>query len=224
MSRGILAPFWVSIGLVSAILLVIPFLSEKNSILSSRVGYRPIPNNPNEDREEPQDDHDEGEGVNSEEEEDTPLNSGSDPQNCCFQRLVTNQIHRFKARVASIWQLARGPSTRFCLAAFFVKRIAFSSENFMFQYSSERFDWPLRETTWLRVAAESGAVLVTMIIGPLLSYILVGKRGVPTQKLDLNVIRVSLILLASSFFAAWQATSAVMLSIGANQTPPFAKS
>lgn len=69
------------------------------------------------------------------------------------------------------------PASKFCSIAYFLKRIAFASEAFMFQYASEKFLWALYQTTWLRVAQACGAVAVTLIVYPLLTLYL-SRRGV----------------------------------------------
>lgn len=103
--------------------------------------------------------------------------------------------------------------THFCLAAFFFKRVAFTSESFMFQYASEKFGWELRRTTWLRVASASGAVFTTLAVCPLLAFTLTNK-GYAAHKLDMNVIRTCLAILVLSFFSAWRANSGLLLVLG----------
>ncbi|ORX98666.1 major facilitator superfamily domain-containing protein [Clohesyomyces aquaticus] len=55
-------------------------------------------------------------------------------------------------------------------AAFIVKRIAFSSEGFTFQYASETLHKKLSDTAWLRISNTIGASVVLSIILPLASY------------------------------------------------------
>ena len=98
----------------------------------------------------------------------------------------------------------------FCLACFLFKRIAFTSEGFIFQYTSEKFGWKLRETTWLRISAAIGAIVTTMIICPTLSTVC-KRKGFNTHKLDLWIIRVCLIVLCAAFMMAFEAPSAAWL-------------
>lgn len=44
-----------------------------------------------------------------------------------------------KLHIQQIAILFRSPASHFCLAAFFMKRIDFASESFIFQYASEKF-------------------------------------------------------------------------------------
>ena len=56
-----------------------------------------------------------------------------------FTTLSYVMIHKLK-QIAALFSTS---PPRFCLVAFIVKRIAFASESFMFQYASEKFSWPL---------------------------------------------------------------------------------
>ena len=118
-----------------------------------------------------------------------------------------------KLHLQQIAILFRSPASHFCLAAFFVKRIAFASESFVFQYASEKFLWPLHQTTYLRVATASGAIFATLIACPA-SFSILSRRGFATHKLDLSTVRISLTIVSLSFFCAWKANSGVMLALG----------
>lgn len=115
-----------------------------------------------------------------------------------------------KLHLQQIAGLFNSPASHFCLAAFFVKRVAFASESFVFQYASEKFLWPLYKTTYLRVATASGAVFVTLIACPV-SFSLLSRKGFPADMLDLNAVRISLIIVFLSFFCAWKANSGLQL-------------
>jgi hypothetical protein len=104
------------------------------------------------------------------------------------------------------------PASKFCSIAYFLKRIAFASEAFMFQYASEKFLWALYQTTWLRVAQACGAVTVTLIVYPLLTLYL-SRRGVASRITDLSLIRSSLLILMLSFFFAWKSPSAILFAV-----------
>ena len=118
-----------------------------------------------------------------------------------------------KLHVQQIGNLFHSPTSHFCLATFFVKRIAFASEAFVFQYASEKFLWPLHRTTYLRVATASGAIFATLVACPLSLSILAG-RGFAAPKLDLNAVRISLMIVLVSFFCAWKADTGLMLALG----------
>ncbi|KAL8327941.1 hypothetical protein RB597_003989 [Gaeumannomyces tritici] len=112
----------------------------------------------------------------------------------------------------SIYELFNTPAGWFCLASFFLKRVAFASEGFAFQYALEKFGWELRQTTWLRTASAAGAVVVTLAVGPIVGLIL-RSREAPATVVDLNTIRSSLAMLVVSFFAAWKAPSMEILIV-----------
>lgn len=137
------------------------------------------------------------------------------PDNLQFsqaQKIVT----LYTQQIASLFH---SPASHFCLAAFFVKRVAFASESFVFQYASEKFLWPLRQTTGLRVATASGAIITTLIACPASFSVLQGK-GFAAHNLDLNTVRISLLIVFISFFSTWKANSGPMLVLGKLQEVP----
>ena len=118
-----------------------------------------------------------------------------------------------KFQIQPIVDLFHSPTSHFCLLTFVVKRVAFASENFVFQYASERFLWPLHQTTYLRVATASGAIFATLVACPL-SFSVLGRRGFAAHKLDLNAVRISLMIVVLSFFYAWEANTGFKLALG----------
>lgn len=139
--------------------------------------------------------------------------SRSQDQNWTIKAKLSIGYSWMRRTVPPVGIFFNSPVTHFCLAAFFLKRVAFTSEGFMFQYTSEKFGWELRRTTWLRVASASGAVFTTLAVCPLLTFIL-RNRGYAAHKLDMNVIRTCLAILVLSFFAAWLADSGWLLVFG----------
>jgi len=130
---------------------------------------------------------------------------------------VANQIvvwtMLLNLKIRQITRLFRSPASQFCLAVFFVKRIAFASESYVFQYASENLLWPLHQTTCLRVATASSAIFVTLIACPMSSSVLRG-RGFAPHRLDLNTVRISLLVVFAAFFCAWKAGTGSMLALG----------
>ena len=114
--------------------------------------------------------------------------------------------------MSQIFELFSKPTARFCLVAFLVKRIAFTSEGFIFQYASEKFRWKLADTTWFRVSAAAGAILTTMVICPLLTN-LARSRNYSTHLLDFWIVRTCLVVLFVSFLTAFEAEAAAWLLI-----------
>ncbi|KAI1127103.1 major facilitator superfamily domain-containing protein [Nemania abortiva] len=109
---------------------------------------------------------------------------------------------------------SQGMVLPFCYIAFFLKSNAMASETFGPQYLSERFSWPLRNTTIIRFALSLGAVIATGVIGPAVSSLL-DRRGVPTLRVNLSIIRVSLLALTAFFVTAWcaEASEVFILSM-----------
>ena len=134
---------------------------------------------------------------------------------------INNQMHQTPLRrwwehpfhtIIEASAVFNHPTARFCLTAYFCKRIGFAAEAFMFQYVSEKFHWPLQQTTWLRVADAGGAITATFIICPVITSYLSG-RGIPSCITDLGMIRSALLIPMISFFLAWEAPSAILFGL-----------
>ncbi|UPK93467.1 hypothetical protein LCI18_004402 [Fusarium solani-melongenae] len=120
-----------------------------------------------------------------------------------LQSLAHLILRRLKSDTFS---LHRDLVLNICHVAFFLKSNAMASEAFVFQYLSERFDWQLRDTTILRFALSFGAVITTLILGPLATLIFTA-RGVPAPAINLTIIRLSTLVLVVCFIAAWRVSS-----------------
>ena len=130
----------------------------------------------------------------------------------------TSTIIRFKTEAEIFYKLFGTQVTFYCLAAMFLKRISFTSSTFVPQYVSETFKWSLHETTWFRVSTSGAAILMYLMV-PIVSSWLI-KRGSLPQKVDLHVIRGSLLVLMISFYAAWGATSGAFMVVGRRTIDP----
>ena len=114
--------------------------------------------------------------------------------------------------MSQILELFSTPTARFCLISFLVKRIAFTSEGFIFQYASEKFQWKLADTTLFRASAAIGGILTTTLICPMLTNC-ARSRNYNTHLLDFWIVRTCLIVLFFSFFTAFEATSGAWLLV-----------
>ena len=94
--------------------------------------------------------------------------------------------------------LVQMPGIPFCYMLFFFKPLAMISKAFVYQYASYNFNWGLSQTTWLRFAQAGGSSLATVAVLPLLSLVL-NRRGLRAQILDLNVIQISLLIAVIGF-------------------------
>jgi hypothetical protein len=130
---------------------------------------------------------------------------------------LASTLHHYKNIAA--W-VRREPQLVFGALAFFLKSNAMASEAFAFQYLSQKFGWPLPNTTVLRFALSFGAVITTLVIGPAATAILAHK-GVATPRIDLGIIHVSLLALVVFFVVAWQAGSSTVfiLCMCSRRTP-----
>ncbi|KAL2680345.1 hypothetical protein Neosp_007942 [[Neocosmospora] mangrovei] len=153
----------------------------------------------------------------SEESSATPNSGVVDNENETrkLQFLLPLILRRLKSDTFS---LHRDSVLNVCYLAFFLKSNAMASEAFVFQYLSERFDWPLRDTTILRFALSFGAVITTLILGPLATLIFTA-RGVPAPTINLVIIRLSILVLVVCFIAAWRVSSSTAFILCKQQSP-----
>ena len=119
-----------------------------------------------------------------------------------FSRLLTDVI-----------ALLRISGLPFCLMLFFLRPIALISRAFVYQHASETFHWPMSRTNWLRFAEAVGSSLATFLFLPLLSTYL-DRKDHKAKKLDLNVIRCSLLIAAVGFAILWQSKASWMMALG----------
>lgn len=112
-----------------------------------------------------------------------------------------------------IFHLFSIPTLPFIFLLLFLKPIALISKAFTYQFASESFGWAISQTTWLRVSQAAGSALVTMLLLPLLSSLLI-RRGYQARSLDLAVIRISLIIAIVGFGLLWQTRASWMLILG----------
>ena len=94
--------------------------------------------------------------------------------------------------------LLQKPGLPFCYVLFFLKPVAMISKAYVYQYASYNFDWGLSQTTWLRFAQAGGSSIATIMVLPLLSSVL-NRKGLRAQHLDINVIRISLLIATIGF-------------------------
>lgn len=109
--------------------------------------------------------------------------------------------------------LIQMPGLPFCYLLFFLKPLAMISKAFVYQYASYNFHWELSQTTWLRFSQAGGSSLATVVVLPLLSSVL-NRRGLHAQMLDLNVIRVSLLVAVTGFVLLQLSYHSWMLLLG----------
>jgi hypothetical protein len=93
-----------------------------------------------------------------------------------------------------------------CFVELFLRRVAFMSENYFYQYASERFGLQLRQTPLFRLAQALGSLLANGLGLPIISAQLRG-IGVSSMCTDLYMLRLSLLVLTTGFLAIGAAKS-----------------
>nr|POE77997.1 efflux pump ustt [Quercus suber] len=105
------------------------------------------------------------------------------------------------------------PLAVFAVCGTFIRRLGTMLEYFVPQYASERFNWELRQTTWLRTAFALGAIVSTIAVGPFITVIL-RNRNFPPRTIDLGLTNASLWILAVAYIGAWGAEFQYQMLLG----------
>ena len=105
---------------------------------------------------------------------------------------------------------------KFCVAAFFLKRVAFSSETVVYQYASELLHIRIDQTVWFRLLQGMGATAVTLFVSPMAVYWGI-RKGVAPLHIDIWSARSYLGILVVGFTVLFFSTDAVSLSLGKAQ-------
>ena len=119
---------------------------------------------------------------------------------------------------ATMQQFISSSGIVFCFCCFLVKRIAFTSENLMFQYVSEILRERLNQTSWVRIPLGLSATIVTSVVLPTLLQYLKSRRANSTV-VDVWAIRTSLAILVAGFTMFWSFHQPHMMVIG--KTSPY---
>jgi hypothetical protein len=205
MGTSLFHPFIVSFALLGVALVVTCFIDEHCGKDESHIQYKSIPS---EDRtsvtviDDP--------GLPSRHSESDTTDFSHPTRSDFVEETSSDSFNGLPKRIARLFST---PATRFCLFAFFLKRVAFTSEGFMFQYASEKFGWKLQQTTWLRVFAALGAIFTTMIACPSLDCHF-STSGYKAAHVNIWVIRACLVILIIGFLLAFFASSRAFLFIG----------
>jgi hypothetical protein len=213
MGRSIYAPFWVAVAVNGLSFILIGAISyperTQDATGTEENQYSPVVSEP----QDPLIDTANPAIVLS----DSPQSSMDDPVYKVWRATRGKTLLRSILRT---FTLLKHPAARFCFVSYVLKRVAFASEGFMFQYASEKFLWPLHKTTWLRVAQASGAISATLLICPFVASIL-SRRAIPTHVINLGMVRSALLILACSFFSCWGSPSGIVFSLGTKSPRPY---
>ena len=101
-----------------------------------------------------------------------------------------------------------------CYTMFFVKRLAFTSEAFIYQYAAQYLRWPLRQTTKLQFSRATGATVVNTALIPGISTYIVNSDVTIRGRLDRGLIAVSACILTSGFWLLWVAQTPKFFFLG----------
>ena len=192
MQRGIFLPFNIALALRFCAVVVIPFIPET-------LGHKsPTPNSPA-----------------YEDAQDTLLSEDTlSVQHSDESAAPKNKIWRqLRSAAAEIGNLFLIPKLLFCFSILFFRRFALTSAAFIYQYASANLGWGYEQTTYLRSCHAVGASIITLLLLPYISKILIAK-GFHIQTLDLNIVRASSVILMTGFLLFWQAMVSWLFFVG----------
>ncbi|MCJ1251903.1 hypothetical protein MMC30_009141 [Trapelia coarctata] len=198
MDKTLLTPFIVSFALLVTSLVVVLCLDERQGDNRSNVQYESVPSEEQTSVATTDETH-----LLSRPPEPGIPKLMSIARSRSSSRTSGNPFCEFTSRVARLFSTS---AAHFCVVAFFLKRVAFTSEGFMFQYASEKFGWKLQHTTWLRVSAAIGAIFTTLIACPTLAYYF-STTGYKAAHVNIWIISVCLTILIIGFLDAFLAKS-----------------
>ncbi|KAF2124973.1 MFS general substrate transporter [Dothidotthia symphoricarpi CBS 119687] len=100
-----------------------------------------------------------------------------------------------------------------CFAIFVLKRLAFTSENFVFQYASKMLHWKLEKTAWIQFTQSLAAILITAVFLPGVNAYLHRQRKIRPIVIDISVARASMLIAVLGCLLLWRARNpATMIS------------
>ena len=87
-------------------------------------------------------------------------------------------------------------------AIFFLKRIGFGSQDFVFQYISRVFQWDKPDTATLQLANALGATAILVTL-PLLTTHVIKRRLADYERVDLILLRISALVATAGPIMLW---------------------
>lgn len=128
------------------------------------------------------------------------------------ENIPVDQAVTFKNLVQRITSFSKQETLVFSIVGVSIWRLGTVCELFFPQYASEKFHWELSETTWLKFASTTGALISTVFLGPLFSRYFF-KQGIPAHFINLRFASASNAILLISYLSAWIAHSKAWLLI-----------
>lgn len=120
-------------------------------------------------------------------------------------RSSSNPNHVSMSTMDKIATILRHRGLCLIIISFFLKHVAFASDSFLYQYASEKFHRKLSQTFGARLIEILGALFTTLIAFPLVTHIWHWSHTYLAKR-DLWMCRVSMALLATSYFSIFEAT------------------
>ncbi|KAK4221669.1 major facilitator superfamily domain-containing protein [Podospora fimiseda] len=128
--------------------------------------------------------------------------------------LLQDSVHEpALGAVGKLSWMIRSPRIVIFLVCTFLKRTGFFSESFFTQFASEKYQLQYQQTVWLSSAQAFGAALALGLVLPVTTRYL-QQRNSSAWKIDMQLARVSFIILTFGYTSVWYSWSIICLAAG----------
>jgi hypothetical protein len=133
-----------------------------------------------------------------------------------FAKELLRRLNRFQTETMSGFMTR---NLKVCLLIFCLKRLAFTSENFVFQYASKVLHWKFEKTSWIQFTHSLAAIIITAVLLPSVNTYLQRKRGAISTAVDVVITRGSLLVAVVGCTLLWKATNPAAMISGMRPYP-----
>jgi hypothetical protein len=129
-------------------------------------------------------------------------------------RFTKSSLHRLKRFRSEALSGLTTRNLKVCLLIFCLKRLAFTSENFVFQYAWTILDWNLEKTSWIQLTNSLAAITITAVLLPIVNALFQRRTGGRSTIVDVTAARGSLLVAVLGCVILWQAQSSTAIILG----------
>jgi MFS family permease len=126
--------------------------------------------------------------------------------------------HGFKAQLVHLLDAVRFVRRDYTLAlvvfSFLANRLGPQSLNLLIRYASQRYDWTIREASYLLSIRAAANFVALILIIPLVDLVLIKKLRMSSEKADLIIARGSIVLITASFLIMGISATPFLLVLG----------
>jgi hypothetical protein len=131
-----------------------------------------------------------------------------------ISRFTQSSLRRLKQFQSEALSGLTTRNLKVCLLIFCLKRLAFTSENFVFQYAWTILDWNLEKTSWIQFTSSLAAITATAVLLPSVNALFQRRTGGRSTIVDVTAARGSLLVAVLGCVLLWQAQSSTVMILG----------